>query len=287
MSDSISSAPVEYRSIDRFPVHRFGSDGSVWSRAGNGRNPSVSPWKRLRPSRHKNGHYRFGIYVNGERHQVSLHELVCEAWRGPRPPGTECFFADSDKENLRESNLSWGVASDNMFDPEVEYRELGKCDGYLFGDDGSVWTCWRTNAVEKSDVWRKLKPFVSESGHLQTNIKIAGKVKNVGVHALICEAFHGPCPEGMECCHGPDPDPANNVPSNLRWDTSLENNRDQIRHGTKAKWERNGSAKLTQEQVKWAIENRHLGPRKLGRQLGVAHATIGRILRGEGWKGVA
>ncbi len=34
------------------------------------------------------------------------------------------------------------------------------------------------------------------------------------LHRLICEAFHGPCPEGQECRHL-DGDPSNNRPENL------------------------------------------------------------------------
>lgn len=41
-------------------------------------------------------------------------------------------------------------------------------------------------------------------------------------HRLICEAFHGPCPNGMECIHI-DEDASNNKPTNLKWGTHKEN----------------------------------------------------------------
>lgn len=48
---------------------------------------------------------------------------------------------------------------------------------------------------------------------------------------LVIEAFVGPCPRGMECCHN-DGDPTNNHVSNLRWDTRSNNIYDAVRHGT-------------------------------------------------------
>jgi len=51
------------------------------------------------------------------------------------------------------------------------------------------------------------------------------------IHALVLEAFVGPRPEGMVCCHI-DGNPANNHVSNLRWGSYSENNHDLVRHGT-------------------------------------------------------
>jgi hypothetical protein len=51
------------------------------------------------------------------------------------------------------------------------------------------------------------------------------------VHRLVLEAFVGPCPAGMECCHN-DGDFRNNRVENLRWDTRAGNVRDAIKHGT-------------------------------------------------------
>ena len=51
------------------------------------------------------------------------------------------------------------------------------------------------------------------------------------VHKMVLTAFVGPCPDGMECCHGPS-GYADNRLSNLRWDTHSENMIDRSRHGT-------------------------------------------------------
>lgn len=54
------------------------------------------------------------------------------------------------------------------------------------------------------------------------------KIKRV--HRLVLEAFVGPCPDGMEGCHGNDVRTDNRI-ENLRWDTPSANNVDYVRHG--------------------------------------------------------
>lgn len=51
------------------------------------------------------------------------------------------------------------------------------------------------------------------------------------VYRVVMDAFVGPCPPGMEVCHG-DGDKTNDALSNLRYDTRGNNNRDAVRHGT-------------------------------------------------------
>lgn len=51
------------------------------------------------------------------------------------------------------------------------------------------------------------------------------------VHILVLEAFVGPRPEGLVCCHN-NGIPDDNRVENLRWDTYGENNKDLVRHGT-------------------------------------------------------
>lgn len=53
------------------------------------------------------------------------------------------------------------------------------------------------------------------------------------VHRLVLEAFVGPCPDGMECCHK-DLDRSNEALSNLRWDTRSANTLDAVNHKTNA-----------------------------------------------------
>jgi hypothetical protein len=51
-------------------------------------------------------------------------------------------------------------------------------------------------------------------------------VKKAGaflIHRLVCEAFHGPAPEGKPYALHRDEDGANNRPENLYWGTQKEN----------------------------------------------------------------
>jgi hypothetical protein len=79
-----------------------------------------------------------------------------------------------------------------------------------------------------------LKPSYSNSGGYGLVILSDGLGGRFGryVHRLVLEAFAGPCPEGQEARHYDENDPRNARLSNLKWGTSGENKRDQVRHGT-------------------------------------------------------
>ena len=68
------------------------------------------------------------------------------------------------------------------------------------------------------------------------------------VHILVLEAFVSERPNGLEGCHN-DGNYKNNHAANLRWDTHKGNQQDRIRHGTNNGGEKNGSAKLTRDDV--------------------------------------
>jgi len=87
----------------------------------------------------------------------------------------------------------------------------------------------RTITVTKHMKGKMLRPGTTKSGH---QFVMLGRGNGFLVHVLVLTAFVGPCPEGLECCHG-DGKPAHNAVGNLRWDTRLANVHDMIRHGTK------------------------------------------------------
>lgn len=72
-----------------------------------------------------------------------------------------------------------------------------------------------------------LRPQPTKPGYRK--VEIGPRTRHM--HALVLEAFVGPCPDGMECCHE-NRDRADNRLSNLRWDTHSGNMRDALRHGT-------------------------------------------------------
>lgn len=132
-------------------------------------------------------------------------------------------------------------------------RDIAEHPGYRVAQDGSVWSCWRQRGngrghaptLFQSNEWRPLRIGV-RNGFARVSLG-RGKTRYVG--ALVLETFVGPRPNGHECCHFPDPDPANCALDNLRWGTSAENTADQRAHGSLIGGERHGMAKLTNADI--------------------------------------
>jgi hypothetical protein len=110
--------------------------------------------------------------------------------------------------------------------------------GYEVSDLGQVRSVDRT--VIYRDGRRRTYPSVLLTpiptgllGHLRVNLgrDAEGVIQRRYVHRIVLEAFVGPCPDGMEGCHGPT-GPTDNRLSNLRWDTRSANNHDKAVHGT-------------------------------------------------------
>jgi NUMOD4 motif/HNH endonuclease len=86
------------------------------------------------------------------------------------------------------------------------------------------------NGVVKRWPGRVLRASIESNGRPSVHLAAAGATRSCRVHTLVLTTFTGPCPEGMEGCHG-DGDPGHNCVTNLRWDTRSNNHRDTTRHG--------------------------------------------------------
>jgi hypothetical protein len=127
-----------------------------------------------------------------------------------------------------------------------------------------------------------LKPKKQDGNHLK--VKVQKKWR--WLHALILEAFKGPCPKGLECRHL-NGDPTDNQPSNLEWGTRSENIQDRIRHGESAGWTGSihGVVKLNDDSAR-AIYLRRMQGATLGEiaeEFGVSTATVWSISKGRTW----
>ena len=112
------------------------------------------------------------------------------------------------------------------------------------------------------------------------------------IHILVLTAFQKSRPIGMECCHN-DGNPSNNLLSNLRWGTHLENVLDSIRHGTKTPppihyGEKHPHAKLTDDIVRKIRSTKIVRGTKaqLAREFNISEMTVSRVVRCEGWRHV-
>jgi hypothetical protein len=180
----------------------------------------------------------------------------------------------------------------------IEYRDLAALGfpGYRVGDDGSVWTCWKMVGngygggfhCVMSQTWRRLRPK-TRKGYRYVNLK--GRMQLV--HRLVLEAFVGPCPPGMECCHGPNRGRGRDSLPNLRWGTQQSNETDRRGHGHIRRGERHGLAKATAAAVR-DIRRRfatYSGVRwrflvSFGRKHGLSPAAIGKIVDCKTWRHV-
>lgn len=90
-------------------------------------------------------------------------------------------------------------------------------EGYEVSDHGRV----------RGPRGRVLKPWRDKT---RRGLLVSLHNRSLRIHTLVLEAFVGPRPEGMECCHYDDDD-TNNHLDNLRWDTSHANTLDSIRNG--------------------------------------------------------
>jgi hypothetical protein len=79
---------------------------------------------------------------------------------------------------------------------------------------------------------RILKPWVTD-GYCMVSLHGTGQPSNMRVHTLVLEAFVGPAPDGMECCHENDIRNDNRL-VNLRWGTRKSNVHDMLRNGHNA-----------------------------------------------------
>jgi hypothetical protein len=118
----MSTATLEYRTIERFPGYRFGSDGSIWSAWHRGPKRKMylgGKWKRLCPTKNSSGYMLVGLRgADDQVHRcLQVHRLILEAFVGPCPDGCEArHFPDATRGNNAIDNLTWGTRHENHQD---------------------------------------------------------------------------------------------------------------------------------------------------------------------------
>lgn len=176
----------------------------------------------------------------------------------------------------------------------VEYRTIERFPGHRFGDDGSVWSRLKLGRTKSPDYlpageWRCIKQQRARNGYLSVQIRAEGEAargKRRLVHRLILEAFAGPCPIGMECCHK-DHDRSNNRASNLRWGTSRQNVQERMARPSHQRGEAKAKAKLKESDVREILRSRTTPSPVLAARYKVSSGIIRRIWTGRGWHWVS
>lgn len=147
---------------------------------------------------------------------------------------------------------------------------------------------WRLNNRWQNSKPRMCRTYNDMDGYPTVPLAISNKkYKAKKVHGLVCEAFRGPRPEGMQVRHlnGIKTD---NRPQNLCWGTAKENCLDRFRHGTAIIGEKNHSSKLREKDIPIirGLHKRGVQMKKIAQQYGVAPATIEKIIHKKTWRHV-
>jgi hypothetical protein len=148
------------------------------------------------------------------------------------------------------------------------WRVIPSCIGYAASEGGHIHNC-RTG--------QRLYGAIDRYGYRYVNLTVNGRCVKRKVHRLVAEAFHGPCPLGLECAHL-NGDKGNNCPDNLAWVTRSENTRHQIMHGT---FSHTNGIRLSDETVAQIRDDakRGLGGRKLSAKYGISRSHAYRLVR--------
>jgi hypothetical protein len=153
-------------------------------------------------------------------------------------------------------------------------KPIPSAPGYFACENGYVWR----NGTRRLET-------TNGRGYHRITLSINGDRRDSYAHRLVCEAYHGPCPTGLECRHL-DGNRSNNKPGNLQWATRRENEAAKVGHGTLMRGETHYAAQLTDEIV---IEARRRVARgepleDVSRSFGLSRIVLGCAVRGDTWK---
>ena len=95
-----------WKQIQRFPLHEFSSLGRV---------RNIRTRRILKPWLNKDTGYPV-IKVSPGNKNAYVHQLICEAFHGPRPPGKWAAHNNGIRVDCRETNLRWDTPSGNHLD---------------------------------------------------------------------------------------------------------------------------------------------------------------------------
>jgi hypothetical protein len=77
--------------------------------------------------------------------------------------------------------------------------------------------------VRNARTLQVLKCFPDRDGYMQVSLIVNGRNKTFKVHRLVCEAFHGPAPDGKPEVDHDNRIKFDNRSTNLKWSTELDN----------------------------------------------------------------
>lgn len=171
----------------------------------------------------------------------------------------------------------------------MQWRECPGFPDYDVSDCGDV----RRNDRVANQPGRRLKGCIDADGYICFSLRDpAGSKRWVRVNRMVAEAYLGPGPIGHDEVAHNNGSRLLNTPANLRWATTLSNQRDRKAHGTSPAGERNGRATITEDDVRY-IRRRYREIKlargrvgELDEQFNLHRSTIISIARGTSWSHV-
>lgn len=153
-------------------------------------------------------------------------------------------------------------------------KPVPNCPGYFASEDGHV---YRNGTMRK--------PNTNGRGYLKIKVSVNNIQWDEYIHRMVCAAYHGPCPDGMESRHL-DGTRNNNRPENLQWADKKTNEADKLTHGTLVRGERNGVSVMTEALVIEARRRAANGERidRIAESMGINRMTVGGAISGKRWK---
>lgn len=161
-----------------------------------------------------------------------------------------------------------------------EWRVTPRHPGYAVSSLGRVMRLAGGHGMKPGHI---LRQRLNSNGYPRVRWFTDGRDKEVLVHQLVCEAFHGPRPSPLhEAAH------RNGIHSecsatNLSWKTRTENEADKLAHGTSPQGERNGRAKFVPETI-LAVRSAKGRQCDIARRFGMSEAHVSEIKSRRTWK---
>lgn len=101
------------------------TNGNIYSKRPRGPRVKAPMVPRiLHPNENNRGYYDVTLCLPEPRKYL-VHQLILEAFVGPKPLGLECRHLDGDPLNNRLDNLLWGTHQENIADATKEGRMGG------------------------------------------------------------------------------------------------------------------------------------------------------------------
>ena len=164
----------------------------------------------------------------------------------------------------------------------TEWRTCQDFPDYEVSEFGAV---RRLTACARAPAGYVFVPRADKDGYLRVGLRANGVRKGRAVHQLVAKAFLGAAPSPAHEVAHRDGSKQNNHFTNLRWATTLENQRDRFRHGTHNRGEQHPQSKLNATDIERIRDRYRAGQSQtaIARDFQVTKNHIGHVVHGKAW----